>query len=134
MQVDGLPGWVQDEIWNWSRWCWLGDLPHPMPMTTCASGERAFPSGIDRDDEEEAPPPRPVPVNHDRARRVDGIYRSLPLAEQRVIQAEYPRRNEYGDKRMHERHAEASRKIGIGVAYYRVALGSFKQAVWRGFR
>lgn len=134
MQADGLPSWVQDEIWNWSRWCWLGDLPHPMPMTTCASGERAFPSGMDRDEEEEAPPQRPVPVNHDRARRVEQIYQALPLIERRAIQAEYPRRNEYGEATKTERHTKAARNLAISVASFRDVIDRFKQKVWREFR
>ena len=61
------------------------------------------------------------------------LYEALPLAEQRVIQAEYTRRNEYGDLPPHLRQDKACRVIGIALPYYKVALGSFKQQVWRMF-
>lgn len=134
MQADGLPRWVEDELWNWSRWCWHGEWPHPMPKSRCASAEGGFPSGIDREEDDDEPPPPIRPVNHDRARIVQRLYEAVPLIEQRVIQAEYPRRSEYNDMRMHERHAAASRRLKISVAYYRVALGAFRQRIYQEFR
>ncbi len=132
MNHEGFPRWVEDELHNWSRWCWLGDWPHPLPPSRCASGERDYPSGQDREGDE--PPPAVIPVMHERARAVNALYEALPLVERRIIQAEYPRRHEYGDMRMHERHAKAARKLDISLAYYRIALNSFKQSVWRAFK
>ncbi|WP_254241330.1 hypothetical protein [Achromobacter insolitus] len=77
-------------------------------------------------------PPR-IPVNHERARQVHRLYEALPLVEQRVIQAEYTRRAEYGDLPAHLRQDKACRVIGIALPYYKVALSSFKQQVWRKF-
>ncbi|HUH36691.1 MAG TPA: hypothetical protein VL027_01975, partial [Spongiibacteraceae bacterium] len=102
-----MPRWVEDEIWNWSRSQWDGPGVGPEGVAL-GSAERHCPSGIDREADEQ--PPR-IPVNWDRARAVHRLYEALPLVEQRIIQAEYTRRWEYGDMRRHERHTAAARKI-----------------------
>ena len=130
MQDDGTPKWIEDELHNWSRWCWLGDWPGPGKPDDDEPMACEYPPGPGMDDE----PPPPIPVCYDHALIVNRLYEALPLVEQRIIQAEYTRRREYGDMRMHERHAAASRKLEISVAYYRVALGLFKQAVGRAFQ
>lgn len=126
---DGLPRWVNDELHNWSRFCWMGEWPHPKPLMDCASAERAY-----RSPDWEGDPSPYIPVNVDRARRVQAIHDSLPLPEQRVMQAEFPRRHEYGDMRQHQRITSASLKIGITEAYYRIALCNIKQEVFKEFR
>lgn len=119
---------VEDELWNWSRWCWQGEWPHPLPPTSCGSGERNFPSGIDRESDE--PPPRPpILVHRDRALKIHGIYKRLHLVEQRVMQFEYPRRHELGDLTRPQRYAKAADKIGIPVALYRDILAKVKSRV-----
>lgn len=130
----GFPRWVEDELWNWSRWCWLGDLPHPNPDVRCASAERNYvaPSeenGADEDDE-----PRPIPVHHDNARRVQAVYERLVLVEQRVVQAEYPRRHEYAGLTASQRITQACDYLGISSIYYRIALGNMKEQVRRAFK
>lgn len=116
MSSEGLPSWVEAEIWNWCRHQWQG----PMPGNLVWYGP-----------EDDRPEPPPVLVAH--AERVHKVYEALPLVEQRVVQAEYTRRKEYGDMAAHERVAAASRKLDIPQAYYRIALGSFKKAVMRAF-
>ncbi|CUJ41644.1 hypothetical protein ACOTC8_30175 [Achromobacter xylosoxidans] len=119
------------EVWNWSRWCWMGDWPHPDPNLKCGSIERGYLR--EADEEEEDPEPKPIPVNIDRAQRVNRIYETLPLIEQRVIQAEFTRRHEYGEANARERRDMASAIIGIPPAYYQIALGLFKQKVKEEF-
>ncbi|QYJ23418.1 hypothetical protein KYT87_09445 [Achromobacter sp. ES-001] len=125
-----LPRWVEDEIHNWARSQWEGEWPGPGRPVHDEPAVCAFPAEPGHEDDDE--PPR-IPVNHDRARKVNRLYEALPLAEQRVIQAEYTRRNEYGDLPAHLRQDKACRVIGIALPYYKVALGSFKQKVWRMF-
>ncbi|WP_248293393.1 hypothetical protein [Achromobacter sp. Bel] len=90
-----------------------------------------FPPQPGHDDDEETVQ---IPVNQERARRVDALYEALPLVERRVVQAEYTRRADYGDLPAHLRQDKACRVIGITLPYYKVALGSFKQQVWRAFK
>ncbi|CUK21915.1 Uncharacterised protein [Achromobacter xylosoxidans] len=128
--TEGFPRWVEDEIQNWARSQWEGEWPGPCgPM-----GEEPevcdFPPKPGHEDDIELPR---IPVNHERAREVHRLYEALPLVEQRVIQAEYTRRADYGDLPVHLRQDKACRVIGIALQYYKVALGSFKQQVWRKF-
>lgn len=125
MSGDWIPDWVEQELHNWSRWCWLGDWPGPGRPPDDEPYACSFPPAPGGHDDE----PVQIPVHIDNARHVNQLYEALPLVEQRIVQAEYPRRREYGDMRMHERHAAAARKIGISVAYYRVALNRFKNQV-----
>ncbi|WP_313457208.1 hypothetical protein [Achromobacter sp.] len=127
----GLPRWVEDEIRNWARAQWEGDWPGPRRMEQDAPDLCEFPPQPGHDDDDE---PVRIPVNHERARRVNALYEALPLVERRVVQAEYTRRADYGDLPGHLRQGTACRVIGITLPYYKVALGSFKQQVWRTFK
>lgn len=130
MEVDGLPAWVEQELWNWSRWCWDGEWPigtrpaDPVP-TVCD-----YPP---REGEYDECQDAPAAICYDHAIQVNAAYETLPLVERRVIQAEYPRRREYGDLLPHQRRAKACRVIGINEIYYRIALADFKKTVWRMF-
>ena len=108
------------ELCNWSCWCWTGAWPHPLPF------------GVDpaqlREDE-----PTGTPPQADRARRVDAIYQALPLVEQRVIQAEYPRRHEYAAGSRKDLMRIASAAIGIGEAYYALTVDRVKAQVGEEF-
>lgn len=136
------------ELCNWSRWCWSGPMPGPGP-TDCASLERQYVTphyelapgekyqnlyDVPGGDEPQADPPRPLPVNHDRARAVDAIYQTLPLIEQRIIQAEYTRRHEFEAETRKARMEEASAKLGIASTYFALALGQAQVAVGRALR
>jgi hypothetical protein len=74
------------------------------------------------------------PVNYERAQRVEGLYLLLPYEDRRVLHAEYTRIKEYGNMPDHIRAEAASRKIGITVDYYKLALLSFRKKVGREFR
>lgn len=128
---EGLPRWVEDEIRNWARSQWEGDWPGPRRMREDVPEVCEFPPQPGHDDDDE---PLPIPVNQARANRVHALYEALPLAERRIVQAEYTRRADYGDLASHLRQGKACRVIGITLPYYKVALGSFKQQVWRAFK
>ncbi|SSW66620.1 hypothetical protein AVE30378_02159 [Achromobacter veterisilvae] len=130
----GFPRWVEDELWNWSRWCWLGDWPHPNPNVRCASAERNYVAPTEEDEVDEDDEPRPTPVHHDNARRVQAVYERLVLVEQRVVQAEYPRRHEYAGLTASQRITQACDYLGISSIYYRIALGNMKEQVRRAFK
>ncbi|MCY1195569.1 hypothetical protein D9M72_68960 [compost metagenome] len=130
----GFPRWVEDELWNWSRWCWLGDWPHPNPNVRCASAERNYVAPSEEDEADEDDEPRPIPVQHDNARRVQAVYERLVLVEQRVVQAEYPRRHEYAGLTASQRITQACDYLGISSIYYRIALGNMKEQVRRAFK
>jgi hypothetical protein len=127
----GLPRWVEDELWNWSRWCWLGEWPQPDPNVKCASAERAYRAPVDEEDDDE---PRVIPVNYDNARKVQVLYEKLVLVEQRIVQAEYPRRHEYAGLTASERITRACGKLDVSPIYYKIALGNMKEQVRRAFR
>lgn len=135
------------ELRNWSRWCWTGAMPGPGGMN-CASLERQYvtphyeaapgeryqgPDGVEYG-EPQPDAPRPLPVNHDRARAVDEIYQALPLIEQRIVQAEYTRRHEHAAETRKARMEEASAKLGITSTYFALALGQAQVAVGRALR
>lgn len=109
------------ELRNWSRWCWTGAWPHPLPYGL-------DPAQLREDEPTEAPP------NADRALRVERIYQTLPLAEQRVLQAEYPRRHEYAVDSRKQLMRLASTAIGISEAYYAMALERAMTAIAKEFR
>jgi len=74
-----------------------------------------------------------TPVNYERAQRVEGIYLLLPHEDRRVLHAEYTRIKEYGNMPDHIRAEAASKKIGITVDYYKLALLNFRKKVWGEF-
>lgn len=135
---NGFPRWVEDELWNWSRWCWTGDWPHPLPPKTCASVERAFPSGPDWENDDDDR--RPDPVHVDNAQRVDLVYQALSLIEQRIMQCEWPRRHEYdeydeqGAIARNVRGTAAPRYLGVSQGHYRVVVSYIKSQVLKAFR
>ena len=122
----GYPRWVEDELWNWSRWCWLGDWPQPDPNVKCLgrTGLRA-PAGPDDE-------PAPIPAYGPRAQGAK-LYDSLAHVEQRVLQAEYPRRHEYAGLTAGERITRPATGWTSPV-YYKIALGHMKDQVRRAFQ
>lgn len=116
--------WVHAQMWNWSAWCWDGPWPHPLPVITCASAERHYRPRPG--DEDRCAVPRVI--HEDQARIVDGIYQSLPLVEQRIVQFEYPRRYEFdefnyrGELLRNVRVQKGCRILRIKQMYYRLTL------------
>jgi hypothetical protein len=126
ISYEGIPAWVNAEIENWARSEWEGDWPGPGRLEEIPAVCEFPPQP---DDEEYSP----IPICYDRAKKVHGLYEALPLRERRVIQAEYTRRREYGDMTSRERQDAACELIGITWQYYKIALGDFKDKVWRMF-
>ncbi|TAL89271.1 MAG: hypothetical protein EPN62_08710 [Candidimonas sp.] len=131
------PSWVETEMWNWSRYCWDGAWPHPLPTMSCASIERNYrpPPAIDSQEERR---PKQI-VNYPHALIVEGVYNSLPLVEQQIVQFEYPRRYEFdefnyrGELIRNVRLRNGCRRLGIKQVYYQVALGNALSLIAKAF-
>lgn len=87
---DLVPNWIDGELRNWSRWCWSGEWPHPLPIGRAASIEGHYlpesDLGADVEHDEIA---RRVPVIADRAERVHAVYRSVDRRAQRAMKLRY---------------------------------------------
>lgn len=103
------PDWVIHELNNWSRWCWRGAYPHPIPPRQCASLEGGY-SRFGEDTDSEAIDKKPIPCNEINAKIVQGVYETLPYLPQQVLRAEYPQRS------------ERKRVIHVGRVEYEMAL------------
>ncbi|MDR0458708.1 MAG: hypothetical protein LBH10_06765 [Burkholderiaceae bacterium] len=77
---------------NWSRWCWLGPWPHPLPPIYCGSAERLYkiPEG---NEDQDGPMLRHSAVDVDGALRVQAVWRGLPDAPRFALKAEFPARD-----------------------------------------
>ncbi|MGG4604314.1 hypothetical protein ACLPHM_05920 [Paenalcaligenes sp. Me131] len=123
-----IPTWVEYEIQNWARMHWQGSMPGPRRIAQ-EHRQCLYPfQEVDGDEQDN------TPVNYERAQRVEGIYLKLHHDDRRVLHAEYTRVKEYGNMPDHIRAEVASRKIGITVDYYRLALLSFRKKVWGAFK
>lgn len=123
------PDWLHHELINWSRWCWLGAYPHPLPSSHCASIEYRYiaPSVFAKDDDI----PFHAVVHEHHARRVQAVYERLPKIERLVLCAEYPKRYESG--RYEHGQIGAARRLHISLAEYEAALFSGAEKVWDVF-
>ncbi|MDB5966481.1 MAG: hypothetical protein JWQ72_2981 [Polaromonas sp.] len=113
-----IPNAVHAELLNWSRWCWTGPWPHPMPPSQCGSieaGYRAPPAWNPQD----PPEPPTIRPNERNARVVQAVWDALAGAPRLVLKAEYPGRGTSG--RTDGRHAAAV-ALGLTVAAYETAL------------
>jgi hypothetical protein len=108
---------MHEELVNWSRWCWQGEWPHPLPSTLCGSAERSFHEqwhlGM------EPPEPAPIRPNERHARQVQVVWERLHQQARLVLKAEYPARYQSG--RMESRDV-AARRLGLTLAQYETAL------------
>lgn len=124
-----FPPCVEQEIQNWVRAEWSGEMPGP-PRILAESNSCFWPPAPgDYEDEEIIK----TPVMWDRARIVRAIYDGIPHEEQRVIQAEYTRIREFGNLPEQLRCEKACRLIGITTFYYRLALNGFRRSVMEAF-
>ena len=112
-----VPDWLHHELLNWSRWCWLGPLPHPLPPDRCGSIECEYTRY--RISEYGSDAPRILP-NERNAERVDAIWRSLPAWPKQVLRAEYPQYQESG--RAEFGRVGAARRLGLRLVDYEAAL------------
>ncbi len=117
------PAWLHRELVNWSRWCWSGGWPHPLPPDHCASleGEYIAPPYF----EDEAPPPKPAPINPETARVVDGVWYRMPDGPRLVLRDEYPMYGQSG--RAEFGKVGAARRLKMSLKLYEdnlvVAIG-----------
>lgn len=111
----------------------MGAWPHPLPTQGCASAERHYRPPASDDDHV------PIKISVDRARLVDEVYQSLPLIEQQILQAEYPRRYEYdefdyrGNLLRNVRTLAVPKRLGIPKLYYQVTLHNALRQVMEMF-
>lgn len=110
-----IPDKIHEELLNWSRWCWLGEWPHPLPATKCGSLESGYRAPPDWNPDDPPLPPRIRP-NERHAKRVQAVYQGF-LDEGKaegalVLKAEYPCRAERGTR------TQAAHRIGLTVQQY----------------
>ena len=112
--------WLDSELKNWSRWCWLGPWPHPIPPNHCGSieGKYIHERNPENRVEDER---RPIPVIEATAKLVDMVWRSLPENPKKALCAEYPRRMEWDDDGRAS-VSKAARFAGIKRGQYLPAL------------
>lgn len=111
------PSWVHDELMNWSRWCWRGAYPHPMPATSCGSIEKNYQRISEDGTVENA---RPIPPNAAHAQIVQTVWDALAKLPQQVLRAEYPQRYESG--RFEHGRRGAAQRLQISLDEYEAAL------------
>lgn len=109
-----IPDQVHAELVNWSRWCWTGEWPHPLPPTHCGSIESQYkaPQYWNQEDAEEAMRRSVGRPNAQRARIVQGVYDRLEGFGRLVLKSEYPARAERGTREA------AARRLGLTLAQY----------------
>lgn len=122
------PAWVHEELMNWSRWCWRGEYPHPLPHTACGSVERNYQRISDEGTAENV---RPIPPNAAHARVVQAVWELMPTLPRQVLRAEYPQRHESG-RAEHGRKGAAIR-LRISLEEYEAALSVATYRVLRAF-
>lgn len=125
-----VPETMHMELVNWSRWCWLGDWPHPLPSTRCGSAEGDFHEEwhLETDAEVEE---RPIPPNHRHARIVQRVYDQLPQGPKLALKAEYPGR--YTSGRYEYGRDVAARRMQMSLPQYERFLEEAVKCVARGF-
>lgn len=116
-----IPEAVHYELLNWSRWCWVGEWPHPMPATHCGSLESQYraPPEWNEEASNEAPRASYIRPNDRTARVVQSVYDRLEQPQRLVLRAEYPARHESG--RVHGK-ATAATKLGLPLWAYDMHL------------
>lgn len=122
------PTWVHEELMNWSRWCWRGAYPHPLPHTACGSVERNYQRISEEATAENA---RPIPPNEAYARIVQAAWEAMPHLPRQVLRAEYPQRHESG-RVEHGRNGAAVR-LQISLEQYEAALSVASYKVMKAF-
>lgn len=110
-----IPDSIHEELLNWSRWCWQGEWPHPLPATQCGSLESQYrcPPDWNPDDE---PTPIKIRANERNAQKVQAVYERLTGDGRLVLKAEYPCRHERGTRQA------AAARIGISLTAYEATL------------
>lgn len=107
-----IPDHIHHELLNWSRWCWRGAYPHPIPPNHCGSPEWQY-QRINEDGTTESVDEKPIPVNEINAKIVQDVYDRLPWIQQQVLRYEYP-----------QKHSISKRNTNISRSDYESALSS----------
>ena len=123
-----FPEWLHYELLNWSRWCWQGAWPHPLPPSQCGSAERDYIRFRVDDCSDE---PRPIPPNASRALIVDGVWHGLANEPRQVLRAEDPQYHASG--RAEFGRVGAARRMGLRLRDYEAALAVGVGRVWDAF-
>lgn len=111
---------IHAELMNWSRFCWLGEWPHPLPASRCASLEGHYQAPPDWNPDD--PPPAPtIRPNEKHARIVQAAWEQMPRDERMVLRAEYPARHQSGRV---EGIQVAAARMGLSVRHYEIALAA----------
>lgn len=128
-RIQSHPEWLESDLKNWVRWCWLGKLPHPLPKTQCASleGNYIHERHAEERVEDEYRPPL---IILDRAMLVQDVYDHLPPDPQLVMRAEYPQRHNSG--RAEYGQVGAARRLKISLQQYEGYLSVAIYRVMRG--
>ena len=124
-----IPDLAHFELINWSRYCWEGSFPHPLPPSHCYSFEHNYLAPSDMSNED-APKPR-IPANEYNAKRVQKVFMALPTAQRLVLRAEYPMRHVSSRKEFGM--VGAARKLHISLCEYEYALHSAASKVMEEF-
>lgn len=118
--------WIEDELWNWARWCWSGAWPHPLPPDHAASAEGRFVAPPEWGENAEAEQPRAPAPNRERAEIVHRVFRErLTQTERWALIHRYVRRTE---ERITLRRMRVSRDV------YETTLLSAARKVGEAFR
>jgi hypothetical protein len=128
--LQNYPGWLHHELMNWSRWCWLGAYPHPLPSNRCASIEREYIPVGNAEKRVEAER-KPIPPNEINADLVQRVWRKMDDGPRLVLRAEYPQRNASG--RQEFGRIGAARCLHMCVAEYERHLCTAIGLVWDVF-
>ena len=118
-RIERYPEWVHFELINWSRFCWEGSYPHPLPPRHCTSIECRYLAPSVSEENESTEPPY-ILANAHNAMRVQNVFIGLPETQRLVLIAEYPKRRESG--RADHGTVGAARRLRIRVAEYEYAL------------
>ena len=109
-----IPDAVHEELLNWSRWCWLGAWPHPLPSTQCGSLESGYRAPPDWNPDDPPLPP-PIRPNQRHAEIVHTAWKEMDKRAARVLKAEYPGRESDG---RNEGKAVAAIRMNMPVWLY----------------
>ena len=129
MHDELIPRHIDSEGRNWGRWCIVdGESPVPPPFKEAAWVKFRKKDETDWDGEEPPPPP---PVDHRAARKVDAIYRTLPIVSRHVMCSYWVGNYIYGRPRGDH---ETVRLLNILVQAKRLDVPSGYQFTLHGYR
>jgi len=123
------PEWLHNELLNWSRWCWQGPYPHPLPPGHCYSIEHQYVGHrLEGETEGDPVPTRNPEPNAARAMLVDAVWKRMVGAPRFVLRAEYPQR--WSSGRAEHGQVGAARRLKMSLRDYEAALAVAIGRVW----